>query len=120
MLTPTNRHPARHRAQLTASDVSVMRGVTPVLNHVDLVVTPASRVAIVGENGRGKTTLLHALAGTQMTGTLPGSERAAVASSELLNERGRPTQPSQEIQMHASSVPHKVGNAQSPPPQPSM
>ena len=64
MLTPTNRHPARHRAQLTASDVSVMRGVTPVLNHVDLVVTPASRVAIVGENGRGKTTLLHALAGT--------------------------------------------------------
>ena len=46
MLTPTNRHPARHRAQLTASDVSVMRGVTPVLNHVDLVVTPASRVAI--------------------------------------------------------------------------
>ncbi|MFA7499360.1 MAG: ATP-binding cassette domain-containing protein, partial [Leucobacter sp.] len=64
MLTPTNRHPARHRAQLTASDLSVMRGVTPVLNHVDLVVTPSSRVAIVGENGRGKTTLLHALAGT--------------------------------------------------------
>ncbi|MGF2948208.1 ABC-F family ATP-binding cassette domain-containing protein [Microbacterium alcoholitolerans] len=64
MLTPTNRHPARQRAQITASGVSVVRGATTVLNHVDLVLTPASRVAIVGENGRGKTTLLHVLAGT--------------------------------------------------------
>ncbi len=64
MLTPTRRIPARHRAQLTASDVSVMRGATSVLNHVDLVITASSRVAIVGENGRGKSTLLHVLAGT--------------------------------------------------------
>ena len=64
MLTPTNRHPARHHAQLTATDVSVMRGTMSVLNYVNLVVTPSSRVAIVGENGRGKSTLLHVLAGT--------------------------------------------------------
>ena len=63
MLTPTNRHPARHRAQLTASDVSLMRGATSVLNHVDLAITSSSRLAIVGENGRGKSTLLFALAG---------------------------------------------------------
>lgn len=64
MLTSTNNLPAHRRAQLTATDISVARGATTVLSHVDLVVTPASRVAIVGENGRGKSTLLHVLAGT--------------------------------------------------------
>lgn len=41
-----------------------MRGSTRVLHGVDLVVTPASRIAIVGENGRGKSTLLHVLFGS--------------------------------------------------------
>lgn len=63
MHTPTTHFPAGNRAQLLASDISVVRGSTRVLNHVDLVVTPASRIAFVGENGRGKTTLLHVLAG---------------------------------------------------------
>ena len=83
MLTPTHRLPARHRAQLLASDISVMRGITSVLDHVDLVVTPSSRIAIVGENGTGKTTLLHVLAGllqpdngsVQRTGTLGLAEQ---------------------------------------------
>src|SRR5699024_10106224 len=30
---------------------------------VDLTVTPTSRIAVVGENGRGKSTLLHILSG---------------------------------------------------------
>lgn len=55
--------PARHRAQLIAADVSVLRGATPVLQHVDLAATTTSRIAIVGENGRGKSTMLHVLAG---------------------------------------------------------
>lgn len=63
MLSLTTPLPARHRAQLIASDVSVMRGATPVLSHVDLTITATSRVAIVGENGRGKSTLLHVLSG---------------------------------------------------------
>lgn len=63
MPSKTTPIPARHRAQLTASDLSVLRGPTRVLTGVDLTVTPRSRIAIVGENGRGKTTLLHALAG---------------------------------------------------------
>ncbi|GAA1611742.1 ABC-F family ATP-binding cassette domain-containing protein [Leucobacter chromiireducens] len=62
MLTPTNRHPARHRAQLIATNVSLTRGTTHVLYDVNLVVRPSSRVAIVGENGRGKTSLLHVIA----------------------------------------------------------
>lgn len=63
MLSLTTPLPARHRAQVSVSDVSVMRGTTPVLSHVDLTITATSRVAIVGENGRGKSTLLHVLSG---------------------------------------------------------
>lgn len=55
---------ARSRAQLVVSGVSVTLGTQRVLFDTDLTVTPTSRVAIVGENGRGKTTLLHVLAGT--------------------------------------------------------
>lgn len=63
MPTLTTPVPARHRAQLIASDISVTRGATPVLTHLDLTITPTSRVAVVGENGRGKSTLLHVLSG---------------------------------------------------------
>ncbi|MEV0947561.1 ABC-F family ATP-binding cassette domain-containing protein [Rhodococcus sp. NPDC049939] len=88
MRTSTNRRPARESAQLIVSDVSVMRGATSVLNHVDLTVTPTSRIAIVGENGRGKSTLLHVLDGTltpdtgtvQCIGTLGVAEQAMSAS----------------------------------------
>jgi macrolide transport system ATP-binding/permease protein len=87
MLSAAPTHPARHRAQLICTDVSVRRGATPVLNQVDLVVTPRSRIAIVGENGRGKSTLLHVLAGTlppdsgtvQRTGTLGLAEQEMAA-----------------------------------------
>lgn len=64
MPTSTHIFSARHRAQLTITDVTVRRGGIPVLNHVDVVVSPTSRIAVVGENGRGKSTLLHVLAGT--------------------------------------------------------
>ena len=85
MLTPTNRHPARHRAQLITSDVSLMRGATPVLHHVDLTLTSSSRVAIVGENGRGKTTLLQVLAGVLVpdSGTVQRIGTIAVAEQEM-------------------------------------
>ena len=64
MHTPKHAIPARQRAQITAAGVTVLRGATRVLADVDLVVSPTSRIGIVGENGRGKTTLLHTLAGT--------------------------------------------------------
>lgn len=62
--THTSSLPARHRAQITITDVSVVRGTARVLNRVDLSLSSSSRVAIVGENGRGKSTLLHVLAGS--------------------------------------------------------
>ncbi|WP_203835784.1 ATP-binding cassette domain-containing protein [Winogradskya humida] len=45
------------------SDVHVARGGHAVLQGVDLTVSPGSRWGIVGENGRGKSTLLHVLSG---------------------------------------------------------
>lgn len=83
--TPASPLPARHRAQLTIADVSVMRGVTRVLNHVDLALSPSSRVAIVGENGRGKSTLLHVLAGSLIpdTGTVHRFGTIGVAEQEM-------------------------------------
>ena len=85
MLTPTNRHPARQRAQLIACDVSLMRGATPVLHHVNLTLTSSSRVAIVGENGRGKSTLLQVLAGVLVpdSGTVQRIGTIAVAEQEM-------------------------------------
>ncbi|GAA4479129.1 ABC-F family ATP-binding cassette domain-containing protein [Enteractinococcus fodinae] len=56
-------YPALSRAQITLRGVDVTFGTTPVLQQVDLTVTPTSRIAVVGENGRGKTTLLHVLTG---------------------------------------------------------
>ena len=85
MLSLNTPLPARHRAQLIASDVSVMRGATPVLNHVDLTITATSRVAIVGENGRGKSTLLHVLSGalTPDSGVVQRLGTLGIAEQEM-------------------------------------
>jgi len=50
-------------AHVRASDVHLSLGGRPVLSGVDLVAAAGDRVAVVGENGRGKTTLLRVLAG---------------------------------------------------------
>ena len=55
--------PAGDTAQLTASGVCLTRGGRRILDDVSVTVSPRSRLAIVGENGRGKTSLLHVLAG---------------------------------------------------------
>ncbi|HLR55980.1 MAG TPA: ATP-binding cassette domain-containing protein [Actinomycetales bacterium] len=81
MPTLSTVHPARHRAQLAVRGVSLTRGATPVLNDVDLAVTPASRIAIVGENGRGKSTLLQVLAGNLIPPTAGPCSASAPSAS---------------------------------------
>ncbi|GAB3697704.1 ABC-F family ATP-binding cassette domain-containing protein [Saccharopolyspora tripterygii] len=65
------------------------RGGREVLNHVSITVSHRSRLAVVGENGRGKTTLLQVLAGLLVpdhgsvlrTGTLGVAQQELTASS---------------------------------------
>ncbi|MEV8435831.1 ABC-F family ATP-binding cassette domain-containing protein [Actinosynnema sp. NPDC051121] len=50
-------------AHVRLSDVHLSFGGRPVLTGVDLLAAAGDRVAVVGENGRGKTSLLRVLAG---------------------------------------------------------
>jgi len=51
------------RTLIASEDVSVAPGDRPILEHVDLAVRGGDRIAIVGENGSGKTSLLRTLLG---------------------------------------------------------
>lgn len=50
-------------AHIVVDDVHLRLGGALILDGVDVTVSARSRLAIVGENGRGKTTLLHVMAG---------------------------------------------------------
>lgn len=61
---PHHELPAGGAAHIRADAINVTLGERRVLTDVDVIVPVGSRLAIVGENGRGKTTLLRVLAGT--------------------------------------------------------
>jgi branched-chain amino acid transport system ATP-binding protein len=48
---------------LKLNDVTVRRGVGPVISHVTLEVNPGEVTTLVGPNGAGKTSLLESLSG---------------------------------------------------------
>ncbi|SCX59534.1 macrolide transport system ATP-binding/permease protein [Klenkia marina] len=83
---PTSPSPSAH---LRADAVSVTRGGRPLLHDLTITVSTGTRTAVVGENGRGKTTLLHVLAGlltpdegsVHRTGTLGLARQTMPASS---------------------------------------
>jgi ATPase subunit of ABC transporter with duplicated ATPase domains len=56
---------SRVRGVLAARNISRSYGATVVLDQVSLVVSPGSRIGIVGPNGIGKSTLLRILAGME-------------------------------------------------------
>lgn len=71
--------------------VAVSLGGRPILAGVDVTVSSGSRLAIVGENGRGKTTLLNVLAGriAPDEGTIDRSGTITVVDQELDAGDGR-------------------------------
>jgi macrolide transport system ATP-binding/permease protein len=83
--------PAREHAQLRATKVNVTLGGRTLLTDLDLAVSHRTRLAVVGENGRGKTTLLHVLAGllvpdegcVQRTGTIALAEQELEVAAGL-------------------------------------
>ncbi|GGW93633.1 ABC-F family ATP-binding cassette domain-containing protein [Streptomyces lomondensis] len=83
--------PARARAQLTCAGIRVERGGRTVLHDVEMKVSPGSRWGVVGENGRGKSTLLHVLAGLLApdAGTVHRVGTLALAEQEMPAEDER-------------------------------
>src|ERR1039457_3564952 len=74
-------------AALTAHGVSVSFGALAVLHNADLVVAPGDRIAVVGPNGVGKSTLLRVLAGLVQPDA--GTVSAAGTVGYLPQERDR-------------------------------
>ncbi|MFD0850931.1 ATP-binding cassette domain-containing protein, partial [Actinomadura adrarensis] len=76
---------ARSRAHLNATGLHVVRGGNTVLTGVDLTVSPGQRLGVVGENGRGKSTLLQVLTGTLTpdSGTVQRVGTLGVADQEM-------------------------------------
>lgn len=77
--------PAGAAAHIRADGIQVGLGDRQVLHGADVVVSATSRLAIVGENGRGKTTLLHVLAGLREpdAGTVSRAGTVAVVQQAL-------------------------------------
>jgi macrolide transport system ATP-binding/permease protein len=82
---------ARQRAQMVASGVHVARGGRPVLTDLSLAVDRGMRLGIVGENGRGKSTLLQVLSGALVPdrGEVHRVGSLGVAEQEITVEAGR-------------------------------
>ena len=61
---------------ISVEDMSVEFGAKPLFSHVSFVVNDRDRVALVGKNGAGKSTMLKIICGLQQ----PTSGRVAVSS----------------------------------------
>ncbi|MFF8812863.1 ABC-F family ATP-binding cassette domain-containing protein [Streptomyces pactum] len=77
-------------AHIRAEGVTVTRGNRRVLHDVSITVSARSKIAVVGENGRGKTTLLHVLAGliSPDEGTVHRAGTVGLARQELTARDG--------------------------------
>ena len=56
---------------ISIEGLKVEFGVTPLFEDVSFVINKKDRIALVGKNGAGKSTMLKILAGLQQPTTLP-------------------------------------------------
>ncbi|MFC4072786.1 ATP-binding cassette domain-containing protein [Actinoplanes subglobosus] len=77
-------------AHLRADGITVRLGARLVLDQVSVTVSAGTRLAVVGENGRGKTTLLHVLAGliTPDSGAVQRAGTVGLAAQALYARPG--------------------------------
>ncbi|AGF72391.1 ABC-F family ATP-binding cassette domain-containing protein [Corynebacterium halotolerans] len=81
-------------AHLSARELTVARGGRTLIDRLSFTANPGSRIAVVGENGRGKTTLLHTLAGRleptggrlSIQGTLAIAEQQMTATGRTVGD----------------------------------
>ncbi|MFC4457415.1 ABC-F family ATP-binding cassette domain-containing protein [Pseudonocardia nematodicida] len=87
---PTPALEAGAGAHVRAEGVTLTRGSRTVLHDVSVTVSARSRIAVVGENGRGKTTLLHVLAGLLVpdSGSVHRTGTVGLARQELSTRDG--------------------------------
>lgn len=79
------------RTHLRAEALSVMRGTRTIFTDLSLTLSAGERLFVVGENGRGKTTLLHTLAGRIVpdAGTVTCHGTLALADQQMPADTGR-------------------------------
>jgi macrolide transport system ATP-binding/permease protein len=113
----------RTSSHLRARELRLARGGRVLLDRVDLTLAPGDVLAVVGENGRGKTTLLEALAGTlepdagtverhgalgivrQELATVAGDDEAALTVGDLLDDLlARPLRALRELDDAAAAL----------------
>ncbi|MCE5295043.1 MAG: ATP-binding cassette domain-containing protein [Chlamydiales bacterium] len=65
---------------LEATDVAFSYSKTPLIENLNLIIEKGERVAIIGKNGRGKSTILRLLAGDLLpdSGVIKRSENLAI------------------------------------------
>lgn len=84
-------NPEEHQSHIRAVDLGISVAGRQILTGVTATVSPGNRLVIVGENGVGKTTLLHTLAGVREpdAGTLTRTGTVTLVQQAMDDQPGQ-------------------------------